>query len=86
MPLKNIVYVLKNEATPPAYYTGLTSNLAARIEAHNAGRVPHTAKGRPDIAPELTSVSIRVRPNRKGRAMTTPASATRSGQRTRSAG
>ena len=44
---RTIVYVLKNESQPPSYYTGVTSNLAARLEAHNSGRVPHTAKGRP---------------------------------------
>ena len=35
------------------YYTGVTSDLKARLTNHNAGRVPHTANGRPwtlDIA------------------------------------
>ena len=44
---QTIVYVLKNEEQPPRYYTGLTSNLTTRLEAHNAGRVPHTARGKP---------------------------------------
>ena len=44
---KYIVYVLKSESEPRHYYTGLTSNLAARLEAHNAGRCTHTADGRP---------------------------------------
>jgi putative endonuclease len=44
---KCIVYVLKNETDPVRYYTGLTSNLAARLAAHNAGRCPHTASGKP---------------------------------------
>ena len=43
---QTIVYVLKSEIGS-GYYTGLTSNLAARLEAHNAGRVPFTARGRP---------------------------------------
>ena len=30
-------------------YTGLTSNLAGRLDAHSAGRVPHTADGKPWI-------------------------------------
>jgi len=48
MPLaQTIVYILKNETDPPRYYTGLTSNLAGRLDAHNAGRVPHTANGKP---------------------------------------
>jgi predicted GIY-YIG superfamily endonuclease len=41
------VYVLKNGETPPRYYTGLTSNLAGRLDDHNAGRCAHTAKYRP---------------------------------------
>jgi putative endonuclease len=46
---KTIVYILKSEAAPNRYYTGLTSNLAERVDAHNAGRVPHTASGKPWI-------------------------------------
>ena len=44
---KCIVYVLRSESDPRRYYTGLTSNLAARLDAHNAGRCAHTASGRP---------------------------------------
>jgi predicted GIY-YIG superfamily endonuclease len=44
---KRIVYVLKNDKTPPRYYTGLTSNLAARLMFHNTGLCPHTATGMP---------------------------------------
>jgi predicted GIY-YIG superfamily endonuclease len=44
---QTIVYVLKNNDLPPRYYTGLTSNITARVDAHNAGRVPHTTKGKP---------------------------------------
>ena len=44
---RRVVYVLKSESQPNRYYTGLTSNLAARLDAHNAGRCPHTASGRP---------------------------------------
>jgi len=47
---KSVVYVLKSASNPRRYYTGLTSNLAARLEAHNAGRCTHTASGRPWIA------------------------------------
>jgi putative endonuclease len=46
---QTIVYVLKSDADPSRYYTGLTSNLAGRLNAHNAGRVPHTASGKPWI-------------------------------------
>jgi predicted GIY-YIG superfamily endonuclease len=41
------VYILKNRQTPPKYYTGLTSNLAERLDDHNRGRCTHTAKYRP---------------------------------------
>lgn len=41
--LQRTVYVLKNCDNPPRCYTGVTSNLGARIEAHNAGRCVHTA-------------------------------------------
>lgn len=46
---KRIVYVLKSDADPTRYYTGLTSNLAGRLDAHNSGRVPHTVSGKPWI-------------------------------------
>ena len=46
---KRIVYVLKSEIDPTRYYTGLTSDIASRLEAHNAGRCPHTASGKPWI-------------------------------------
>jgi len=41
------VYILKSRDMPPRYYTGLTSNLAGRLEAHNTGRCVHTSKSRP---------------------------------------
>jgi putative endonuclease len=48
MPLSQaIVYVLKSKADPTRYYTGLTSSLAQRLDSHNAGRVPHTARYKP---------------------------------------
>ena len=46
---QTIVYVLKSKIDSTRYYTGLTSNVAARLNAHNAGRVPHTANGKPWI-------------------------------------
>ena len=45
--LQCIVYVLKSTDEPPRFYTGLTADLGARLEAHNAGRCSHTAKYRP---------------------------------------
>jgi putative endonuclease len=44
---QQIVYVLKNSDNPPRYYTGLTSNIAARLLFHNKGLCPHTSNGMP---------------------------------------
>jgi len=46
-PAKRFVYVLKSQRAPNRYYTGLTSNVEARLSAHNAGHCPHTSDGRP---------------------------------------
>jgi len=42
---KRFVYVLRSGSTPTRYYTGLTSDVAARLAAHNAGHSTHTAAG-----------------------------------------
>ena len=44
---KRIVYVLESTRHPTRHYVGLTSNLVARLEAHNSGHCPHTARDRP---------------------------------------
>lgn len=44
---KCIVYILKSETAHARYYIGLTSNLTARLDARNAGRVPHTTSAKP---------------------------------------
>jgi predicted GIY-YIG superfamily endonuclease len=44
---KRFVYVLKNSDIPPRYYTGIASDVAARLAFHNAGISVHTAKYRP---------------------------------------
>lgn len=44
---RRYVYVLKNRSHPPKYYTGLTSDLRARLDEHNRGKCTHTAGGRP---------------------------------------
>ena len=44
---QRIVYILKSADNPPRFYTGVTADLRARLEAHNAGRCLHTAKHRP---------------------------------------
>jgi putative endonuclease len=54
---KCYVYVLKNDADPVRYYTGLTSNIGARLNAHNAGKCPHTASGRPWVIDVIVEFS-----------------------------
>ena len=44
---KTRVYVLRSAQDSTRYYTGVTSDVTARLAAHNAGRCPHTADGRP---------------------------------------
>ena len=44
---KHFVYVLRNADPLPRFYVGLTSDVRARLEDHNAGRCPHTARHRP---------------------------------------
>ena len=56
-PPKRIVYVLKSEGEPKRYYTGLTSDIVARLDAHNAGRCPHTASGKPWIIDVIVEFS-----------------------------
>ena len=54
---KCLVYVLKSKADRTRYYTGLTSNLAARLDAHNAGRCPHTTSGKPWVVDVIVGSS-----------------------------
>ena len=41
------VYILVSTVHQNRYYTGLTSDVQARLAAHNAGLSKHTANGRP---------------------------------------
>jgi len=41
------VYMLQSVEHPEHYYVGMTENLAERLKAHNARRVPHTSKFAP---------------------------------------
>ena len=41
------VYILQSESASNRFYAGNTEDLRARLEKHNAGEVPHTAKFRP---------------------------------------
>lgn len=44
---KRFVYVLRSDAVPSRHYTGLTSNVAARLEWHNHGPCGYTLNFRP---------------------------------------
>ena len=44
---RRYVYVLLSTVYQNRYYTGLTSDVQARLVAHNAGLSKHTANGRP---------------------------------------
>jgi len=53
---KRFVYVLRNHEIPPKYYTGLISDVARRVAAHNTYRCSHTADHGPwslDVAIEF---------------------------------
>jgi putative endonuclease len=40
----HIVYILRSERDNSRHYVGLTTNIATRLAAHNAGQSPHTCK------------------------------------------
>ena len=46
-PPRCVVYILRSDQDPRRYYTGVTSDVVARIDAHNAGRCRHTSNSRP---------------------------------------
>ena len=41
------VYLLQSQTNPTERYTGLTSDLKARLQKHNEGGSPHTSQYRP---------------------------------------
>jgi putative endonuclease len=41
------VYILQSESDPRHFYTGRTKDLRERLNRHNSGKVPHTAKWKP---------------------------------------
>ena len=43
----NYVYILQSVAAPDRYYVGITGDLRARLDKHNAGDVAHTSKYAP---------------------------------------
>jgi putative endonuclease len=58
------VYILVSEDDPSRHYTGCTTNLSERLDRHNQGRNPHTAK----YAPWRIETAIRFRDRAKARA------------------
>jgi putative endonuclease len=44
---RHFVYILRSERDPLRHYVGLTSDVAKRLEWHNAGQNVHTARNRP---------------------------------------
>jgi predicted GIY-YIG superfamily endonuclease len=44
---KRFVHILKSLSDPFMYYVGVTSDPQARLQAHNAGDSPYTARHRP---------------------------------------
>ena len=45
--MKHHVYILQSLSDPAQFYTGLCTDVDARLAAHNAGQSPHTAKFKP---------------------------------------
>jgi len=41
------VYILKSDVDADHFYVGVTDDVAARLQKHNAGEVSHTSKYRP---------------------------------------
>ncbi len=40
-------YVLQSQLDPERHYIGSTNDIARRLDEHNSGKSPHTAKFRP---------------------------------------
>jgi predicted GIY-YIG superfamily endonuclease len=51
---KRFVYMLRSVTEPDRPYVGLTSDVGARLAAHNAGHSPHTSR----YGPSLLVVSV----------------------------
>ena len=54
---KRTVYVLRSVSNRTRYYTGVTSDWHTRLDAHNSGKCPHTASGRPWIVDVIVQFS-----------------------------
>jgi predicted GIY-YIG superfamily endonuclease len=63
-PAKRFVYIIRSVSEPERRYVGVTSNLQARLEAHNAGANRSTAQWRPwivDVCIEFRSERLATR-------------------------
>ena len=61
---KHFVYVLESTRNPHRHYSGLTSDVAARLAAHNDARSLHTAKHGPWkllVSMEFTDAEVAAR-------------------------
>ena len=45
--MKRYVYIIQSISDPTQFYTGITTDIDARLAAHNAGQSPHTSKFKP---------------------------------------
>ncbi len=64
MPAYHFVYTLISRGNPERHYTGCTTDLEQRLQDHNRGHVPHTAK----FAPWDLDVAIAFADKAKARA------------------
>jgi predicted GIY-YIG superfamily endonuclease len=51
------VYILRSKEDAGRYYVGVTADLRARLEKHNAGDVPHTSKYAPWVVKTYVAFS-----------------------------
>lgn len=61
---KQFVYILRSAENPARRYMGVTSDVDARLRAHNAGQDPSTTSGRPwfvDVCVEFRSEQLTLR-------------------------
>ncbi len=61
---KRFVYLLRSVLYPARRYIGLTTDVAARLRAHNAGQNPSTADWKPwflDVCVQFRSEDVAIR-------------------------
>jgi predicted GIY-YIG superfamily endonuclease len=61
---RRFVYILRSIENPERRYIGVSSNVAARLNGHNAGQDPSTAQRKPwfvDVCVELRSEQMALR-------------------------